>query len=930
MNDANEAAMDQDGTAPSGSASLIYDIPTAPVTNLGSPVQPMDIVRDPQQRKRDPSPAASLTHKSPRLDREVQRVLVVTSDIGDLLLGSETSDPEARPTVRSLNASTAASAFVPDADPVLIDLHDVDPVKEALEQQIIAIVEVDGIKGMVVPHSEIEEIETIHRPRPASPEWTTIRHKRNRRRSRVKFSPEAVSATATVPSFNGGHPPSTAVPPAVEESPDSDQTTWHQRGRSTQTPWPRVNRALAPVITRRARDNYRDGIIHVNTDTAAVHRQFFNKRPHLFRFTQEEDATSLFLFSEAGKKYHKPADVVVDDGAKTIVMMVDTIAAKMGLTWSKPANVMGVGGPSTGFMKSDQVIALKLGGVTDNTLNPTPLQGCFTIWAKPLIMSSRDRQHVGHDIVLGQVFVRSALANIDFLADRFHFCPAWMSHKCKDFRVSVPISTTRQDVRVNFLRNGMDDDDVNLDTMCRDPPQTIAIASVRKARTSQPRASGSSSDESAKAKVQINTAAMHPGFPQRDTIPTRAEYLQDRAARAERNRANREDGPPGFPTIRERHAQPTVIDPVGITYSLKDLKASGRLRDNYRLDISGTSTVTQAELQRMQDTIVDTVLQRVSNKLGKAPASPPKATYSQALRTDPGPTPVEAHKPSCSSSDTPPMQGTTYRRSPRLQVPSEQPAQVAIVRGGKTHTKPSGNKLNLSLLIAKATAKTKAASQKVLLMRVQPYIPAGKPSIGLGLPSSSLVTAVVALSLPSLATAQPLSITPSSLLDYNLLAWFAYAVLGATISLLAFKELKAIRKKEWFGQKHILGTKTLVLLVPVIIIVGVASDCWPVFHNLSGYSPTTTAVTIYQAAVWVGTSSLLLGTVMVKRGVGQLLAILAVATIGGSLQSGLVVAHMAQYVNFEHAAAFLLAISFMASSALVYITHKSRVALQRK
>ena len=60
----------------------------------------------------------------------------------------------------------------------------------------------------------------------------------------------------------------------------------------------------------------------------------------------------------------------------------------------------------------------------DGETEVSPFKGCFVIRVKPIVMTQKLVDDIGHDCLLGQGFTRLCLGSVDSLNERFDYSPA--------------------------------------------------------------------------------------------------------------------------------------------------------------------------------------------------------------------------------------------------------------------------------------------------------------------------------------------------------------------------------------------------------------------------------------------------------------------------------------------------------------------------
>jgi hypothetical protein len=113
----------------------------------------------------------------------------------------------------------------------------------------------------------------------------------------------------------------------------------------------------------------------------------------------------------------------------------------------------------------------------------------------------------------------------------------------------------------------------------------------------------------------VAPVALHPGFPQTPAIPSRGEAAALRLNRKERRRRDRLEAERRAAEARVKTADrlSSVILPVAISYSVKDLQASGRLLDGFKLDLASGGPVTEEQL----DNLVEKLMPQLTRRLAR-------------------------------------------------------------------------------------------------------------------------------------------------------------------------------------------------------------------------------------------------------------------------------------------------------------------------
>ena len=186
-----------------------------------------------------------------------------------------------------------------------------------------------------------------------------------------------------------------------------------------------------------------DGQYQSSLAEKAHHAEFFNRKPELAMLRQETHGESLIIWDPSLKKFLKPELVMVDSGALVTLLISKPYAEALGLTW-KPgtAPLVGIGGPGGSLGRADQHAIVQLGG--DVKVAPTHSsqvwEGRATIRIRPIVITHELCNYTGCQCIVGQGFIRPLLGSVNPYTERFEYSPAWLTHGCAEFRVSVPLS----------------------------------------------------------------------------------------------------------------------------------------------------------------------------------------------------------------------------------------------------------------------------------------------------------------------------------------------------------------------------------------------------------------------------------------------------------------------------------------------------------
>jgi hypothetical protein len=369
-----------------------------------------------------------------------------------------------------------------------------------------------------------------------------------------------------------------------------------------------------------------------NTGRRGTPHQFFPQKTLLATLEQKNPLTSLHVYSPDDSVFCTPEKVMIDSGARVFVLISPCIAQSLNLTIDKGTSPLrGIGGAGGSLGKARETITLRLGACADGDKDVDPYKGCFTLKVRPIVMTPEAVASIGHNVLLGQGFIRYSLGMIDPLTERYHYSPAWWPHACKDFRVSVPCvcSAAMDDESPNFLGCIYADDEGDIDLSVCAP----AIRRALKTGEIDP-------DDFPAAPTVAAPIPQAPGFPHgrmasqgnntdntdktaRIGTMSPCQLSRDVLANAQAQAAN---------------DMAHIVEPSGITYDVRKLKHSGRLMDNMRLDLSGAASSFIQQLKRVQQAIIDKVMHLIDERLSNGQSqSTRRPTSSAPAHTTPAP-----------------------------------------------------------------------------------------------------------------------------------------------------------------------------------------------------------------------------------------------------------------------------------------------------
>ena len=366
---------------------------------------------------------------------------------------------------------------------------------------------------------------------------------------------------------------------------------------------PSVNPKLRPSIPRHLWPHFVNGIYTPTEAQAKEMENFFTKKSSLISLWQEEDVTSLHIMGPDNRTNSTPGSVMVDNGAELSVMVSPAIAKSLHLTWTPNSySLVGVGGHGGADGYAHQRVTVRLGGMTPQNPRPTAKDGCFALTVRPLVMRPQLVKDLGHEVLLGQDFLRASLATVDPIREVLEYAPAWMTHACEDFRCAVPVKLTKCDSKVHALwakfLYGV--------TNCADPPKRDVMLAEKVVLSCRPTESVdlamSESAPNSSIIARAMPAMLHPGFPQ-DAAPTREQFRQLQQQNADRRKVDNAQAEQVAAEARMRALDKVsnLVAPVSIGYSLKDLQTSGRLLDGYKLDLTPSNVLSRSQIQQLVD-----------------------------------------------------------------------------------------------------------------------------------------------------------------------------------------------------------------------------------------------------------------------------------------------------------------------------------------
>lgn len=415
---------------------------------------------------------------------------------------------------------------------------------------------------------------------------------------------------------------------------------------------PVMDAKLRSVIPASIRSHFRNGE-YTPSEAEVNHRDtFFKKAPTLVTLRQKDAVTSLHLFNPKDDAFVKPSTVLVDTGAEIRVMISPRIAKTLGLTWTPAsAKLIGIGGVGGADGYSKERINVRMGGFTGKAHTSSPFTGCFMMSLQPLVMQQRTVNDIGVEVILGQGFLRSCLGSVNSVTETLDYSPAWISHACRELRCSVPcnMSETVKTGKVMWARCHRFSDN----TFEHEPLHRLVSAlhkpNIRPADVvpkphhvsfeagtispvpTQKEVKGQASSNWPHTSSPNNTQHLraapvtpHPGFPQTG-VATKEAYADHRAKQAARRRHDNQVSQQAALEGRARQSERLahVVAPASIAYAVRDLQASGRLMDGFKLDLSPGNVLSESQIQ----TVVNRAMERME-AANKTPLIAPPAPVS--------------------------------------------------------------------------------------------------------------------------------------------------------------------------------------------------------------------------------------------------------------------------------------------------------------
>ena len=446
--------------------------------------------------------------------------------------------------------------------------------------------------------------------------------------------------------------------------------------------WPEIDPALCPFIPVTTRAQYKRGSYVASKGEQRLWQHYFGRKATVVTLQQRHPATSLRLFSVNDERVLLPSSVLVDSGASILMLVSPAIATELGLTYEpNSATLVGVGGQGGALGRSRQKIRVCLGGSShagDKSVGA--LQGCFTIWVNPIIMTYELVNRMGYTVVLGAAYLRLCAASFIHLEEKLEIAPALLQHQCPGLRVQLPCTMSMESQHLPPLVASADQDWVVLPDDVRPKSGRTKRQRVRQRAPApaEPAMMLNECDLSGAADTtsllqQVATAKfvrpvdlrmgfhqpmsslgvthspdghslgqegwnansamlLHPGMPQSEQPPTREQYAAHRARMAQSSAARAEERAAQLNSLQPIRS--TELQPESVSYRLEDLRRTGRLREGFVLDLTTPDLSTTAAFQQLRQQL----LQQLRGELGVKAAAP----ATSAVPSEPAAGPPEA------------------------------------------------------------------------------------------------------------------------------------------------------------------------------------------------------------------------------------------------------------------------------------------------
>jgi hypothetical protein len=239
---------------------------------------------------------------------------------------------------------------------------------------------------------------------------------------------------------------------------------------------------------------------------------------------------------------------------------------------------------------------------------------------------------------------------------------------------------------------------------------------------------------------------------------------------------------------------------------------------------------------------------------------------------------------------------------------------------------PGQVKLDLAALIARARASSQKAVQHILVVRAAPAEPR---KLGSSIKQPAVLAVAAALCLPGTAQAQSLTVEPQLTSDLNIGLWLTISLMAAVALLFAYKYASSRAGRTWFGYKHIMGTKTNVLLIPIVLFAVYASGSFPLSPGKPIAEVGSFALATLPSLIWAIAGYCLytlrhaLGTF---RGAIKSLAVIGISLV---VQTHAVFEGLAHFINLDRLAAIAMLLFLFGALVLFILNRIGTLSMQR-
>ena len=431
--------------------------------------------------------------------------------------------------------------------------------------------------------------------------------------------------------------------------------------------WPSIHPALRPFIPVTTRARYKRGAYKAGKGEQQLWHHYFGRKATVVTLQQQHPATSLRLFSIDDQRVLLPDSVLVDSGASILMLISPGIAEELGLKYEpNSATLVGVGGQGGALGRSKRKIRVCLGGSEHaGDKSVSALQGCFTLWVNPIIMTNDLVARMGYTVVLGATYLRLCAASFVHLEEELEISPALLQHQCPGLRVRLPctMSVESQNLPPLVAEAGQDwalrPEDAKAKSgrtkrqrtrqRGTEPPQQAMMMSEQPTASMTNEEFDQLMEECAAMQCtqpgldlragfhqspdggvchEGSVMLLHPGMPQSEQPPTREQYAAHRARAALSTAARAEER--AAHALGARPENPAELQPTSVAYRLEDLRRSGRLREGFVLDLATPDLGLATLCRQMKQQLLEQLRRELSitpqTEAAKAPAAPTSAS----------------------------------------------------------------------------------------------------------------------------------------------------------------------------------------------------------------------------------------------------------------------------------------------------------------